>query len=151
MITKKCIICGKEFVPYYGAVKRQKLCQDPECLRIHKDNYARIHYQNEREEARFKEKVRHRRKSVVLCRICGRQIIRNTPLELRASTSTMHEECVFRDCVKTIAAGKNLSGMQQQRLYARGWSTKDVKRIAMGLEDKDYDTREIEKMFNLRS
>ena len=152
MITKKCIICGKEFIPYYGAAKTQKLCQDPECLRIHRNKASHMRYLNEQEEAKLNEKIRQRRKSVVLSRICGRRIVRDTPLELRASTSTMHEECVFRDCVKTIAAGKNLSGMQQQRLYSRGWTTEDVKRVVEGLnEDNSYESGKIEKMYNMRS
>ena len=43
----------------------------------------------------------------------------------KRSTATMHDNCVYSDCMKVLKEGKKLSNTQIQRLYARGYTLKE--------------------------
>lgn len=119
-MIKKCKVCGKEFTPAARHERVQQICSD-ECRTKNWCNLAK------EPENLKKMRDRQRQKSFTICRICGKQIIRNYDLDRNASTSRLHDECVFEDCRKTILAGKTISHAQQLRLYARGYTIKEFK------------------------
>lgn len=120
---KNCIICGKEFEP-----KRphQITCGNKSCSRERGRITTKAYYQDE-DHRRSRSLHQRMRRCHTLCRICGREIERGLNIDVRASNSTMHEECVVRDAVKTMQNGEKLSTAQIQRLYQRGYSLKEVK------------------------
>lgn len=142
-IIKTCPICGKEFTPYYALVNRQHLCGDKECLREYMKRYQRERYG---EQVKLEQKLRFRKKAKPVCKICGKPMIRDADVNARVSNSQMHEECVIRDCVKSILAGNTLTNKQKQRLYQRGLSKGDVERVILeGIFNNDENMRCLRK------
>ena len=123
---KKCIICGAEFEPYYALRSRQKTCGSKECMRLRNLRQNKVYYSIEENKDRQKFMQRVRRSKAV-CRICGEKIERNHDIHHRASNSTMHDSCVIRDAMETIAKGEKLNSTQVQRLYQRGYTVKEIR------------------------
>lgn len=125
---RHCIICGAAYEPYYASAKRQKMCGSKECLKEYMRLYHKERYSSSPESERINQRIRYRKTSHVICRICGKPIIRDASPHVRWSNSIMHEECIFKDCLKTLSEGNKLEGKQLQRLYTHGWNADDVKR-----------------------
>ena len=122
MYKRKCKICGKEFEsPYW-----KKQCCSDKCSKI-----------NAREITKRWNEIHHtdyqraKRNGSVLCRICGEPIYRTVG---RRSTTTMHDECVFKQCADILKEGKRLTGAQAQRLSARGYTITEFKEEYMNGE-----------------
>ena len=121
---KKCVICNKEYKPYAGQETRQKTCS-PECRRKYKAMYSNEYKKREYVKRASRIRMRKAIEGRTKCSICGKSIYRNW--ELGASTKTMHDECVFADAAETLRAGNELSNVQIQRLYARGYTLKEFR------------------------
>lgn len=115
----KCVICGKMYEPYVGYGKRQLTCS-PECRKEHARIYAKNNPKRYEYLERQKQVKRKRTNGHVICRICGKPIIRTfAPGE---GSPQMHYECVIDDCISTLQEGEKLSRKQLLRLSARGYS-----------------------------
>lgn len=123
---KKCIICGKEFEPYYTMKNRQITCGSKECMRMRNKKQNKIYYSIEENNNRRKLHQRMQ-KSNAICRICGRKIERGNDIQHRASNSTMHDGCVVADAIRTLQKGEKLNSTQIQRLYQRGYTITELR------------------------
>ena len=121
-MKRVCEICGKEFEPYYAAVKTQRICSSEECKREYRKKYWSTH---SRAEFVIKKKQEIRTVGCARCRLCGEPIRRTAAINQRASSSRFHEECILKDCAHTYMVTGALMTAQKQRLYTRGYSLKD--------------------------
>lgn len=112
-MTKNCKICKKEF----ETNNRRKVCCCSKCADINKRIITK-----QWNELRGTDYQRKKRNGCSLCRICGEPMHRDVH---KRSTATMHDECVYSDCMKVLKEGKKLSNTQIQRLYARGYTLKE--------------------------
>ena len=123
MVTKECIICGKEFTPHYNMIDRQKCCSK-DCHRIYNHSCVKERYKNNKASALQKAKQYMKAKNKVLCRLCGQPV---ETLNSSGYRPRYHEKCIFDDCAKVIKRGEKLSAVQYNRLQARGYRIADVK------------------------
>ena len=115
----KCVICGKEFVPYRTYGERQKTCS-VECRKVYVRRYQREISRTDEYKKHSADLLRKRRNGSVICRICGKPIYRTFfPGE---GSPWMHYECVINDCINTVKEGKPLTHKQLLRLDSRGYS-----------------------------
>lgn len=128
---KNCIICGKEFEPYYALRNKQVTCGSKKCVTQRNIQYTKSYYAIEENNKR--RKLHQRRHGTAYCRICGKKIERNHDLNFRVSNSTMHDECVINDVLETLKKGEKLSSAQVQRIYQRGYTIKELRE---GLNDE---------------
>ena len=114
----KCVICGKMYEPYRNG---QKTCS-AECRKEMMRREAREYWHAHKDEMHEKQRKRARAKhnGRTKCMICGEPIIR-TWIYGEGKPRT-HTECVIKDCIKTINAGKYLDHTQSQRLYRIGYT-----------------------------
>lgn len=117
-----CEICGREFEPYYAAVKTQRICSSEECKREFRKKYWKTH---SRTEYKIKKKKEIRAFGCARCRICGEPLRRPEALNERARSTRMHEECILKDCAHTYTATGKLTTTQKQRLYAKGYTLRE--------------------------
>ena len=110
---KNCKICKKEF----ETNNRRKVCCCSKCADINKRIITK-----QWNELHGTDYQRKKRNGCSLCRICGEPMHRDVH---KRSTATMHDECVYSDCMKVLKEGKRLSNTQIQRLYARGYTLKE--------------------------
>ena len=78
------------------------------------------------EAHRKKNRERQRAKAVTYCRLCGKPIERNYSTGHK-DTSRMHDECVYKDILETLKAGKPLDTKQKSRLEFRGYTVAEFK------------------------
>lgn len=125
----QCVICGREFEPYVCRPS-QKTCSE-ECRKVYVRRYQRECYKNMTDDIRTRHKlhIREKRNGSVICILCGKPVFRcvNTAEKF----PRMHEECIYRDCAKTLMNGEPLSKAQHSRLYARGWTVTEFKAAMM--------------------
>jgi hypothetical protein len=112
-MTKNCKICKKEF----ETNNRRKVCCCSKCADINKRIITK-----QWNELHGTDYQRKKRNGCSLCRICGEPMHRDVH---KRSTATMHDECVYSDCMKVLKEGKKLSNTQIQRLYTRGYTLKE--------------------------
>ena len=115
----KCVICGKMYEPYHCYGERQLTCS-AECRKEYARRYARTNPKRYEYMEKTKERARQKRNGHVICRICGKPIIRT--FQIGEGSPWMHYDCVMNDCVKTIRAGEKLSKKQMMRLATRGYT-----------------------------
>lgn len=115
----ECILCGKEFNPYNSRhIYCSKECCYSETLRKKSEEYY------ECEDVRRKKKIYERKRSTCYCKICNKPIKR---VFIHDHEKTqMHDECIIKDCVETLKAGKKLSTCQRQRLYSRSYTIREL-------------------------
>lgn len=130
-----CIICGKEYEPYYCYGKRQKTCSK-ECRRKYHIQYAKNNPNKYLYMERSNIRARERKNGHVICRICGKPVYRT--FTAGEGTPWMHYQCVIDDCIATVRAGEKLSKKQRSRLEQRGYSKTEF--IEEFFNDKVYDT-----------
>lgn len=128
---KICTVCGKEYTPR----RYDQLTCSAECRTVH--NYETKHK---------RDKDYYTYKPTSKCKICGKTVINSFALNPNRRTSaTMHDECVFEDCRKTLEAGETLNHVQLLRLQARGYTIPEFKEEFMGIttEPKEVDWSKI--------
>lgn len=125
-ITAKCVICGKSFTPYYCKRNTQITCSK-ECRVLYNRKTALAKYYSDITANREKNRItsRIRRSGICNCTLCGKPIIHSyKPGDIKVR---MHKECVIKDCINTLNAGKILTSAQRQRIYARGYTLNEFK------------------------
>ena len=120
--NKICVVCGREYTPR----RYDQLTCCKECRTI---------YILEAKKARYRENYKY--KSTAVCKICGKPVINVFKSPYRRASATMHDECVFEDCEKTLREGKTLSHVQHLRLQQRGFTIAEFKEEYMGLDAED--------------
>ena len=114
-----CVICGKQYEPYYCYGDRQKTCSK-ECRK----EYARLYARNNPKKYEYMEKMKQRKKERinghVICKLCGKPVYRT--FILGEGSPQMHYQCVIDDCIATIRPGEKLNRKQIARLEQRGYS-----------------------------
>ena len=120
----KCVICGKMYEPYHCYGKRQLTCS-PECRKEHARIYAKNNPKRYEYQERRKQVKRELTNGHVICRICGKPIIRT--FTAGEGSPWMHYECVIDDCIKSLQKGEKLTTVQKQRLCARGYSVTEFR------------------------
>lgn len=132
-MQKTCIVCGKSFEPYPTTAYKQ-ICCSKECGRI-----RRLQRQMEWQKTdiglqKYREWYRKRTVNKTLCGICGKP----TKAEDTTHKSHFHTECVINEAVEVYKAGQILTDAQYLRLYNRGYTMRDIKRIA---RERERDER----------
>ena len=120
---RKCIICGREFVPYRNMPTHKTCsieCRKEQTRRKNRENYQTFHEEILRKQ---RSKARRLNNGTVLCRICGRPVYRDW--ETKANHGWFHDECIYDDIIETLANGERVSILQRQRLYSRGYTLKE--------------------------
>lgn len=120
---KKCAVCGRLFEPRKNLVNKQMCCSE-ECRVIYRKEVSREYAASEAH--RKKNRERQRAKAVTYCRLCGKPIERNYSTGHK-DTSRMHDECVYKDILETLKAGKPLDSKQKSRLEFRGYTLAEFK------------------------
>ena len=119
---KRCKICGAEFSPVCAI---QRTCSKVCSIENKRILNAQWKIENpERYQAKI-EKAKKRYNPSGTCKICGKVINQDFISPTHRSTSQMHDECVFSDCIDTLAKGVHLTKTQIQRLAARGYTMKE--------------------------
>lgn len=132
---RKCIVCGKEFVPNCPI---QKTCSES-CRKINKYQKHRKWCANHPEAVRsyhYDEEYKYKYRPTAHCKICGKLIIQEQGMISRRKAQ-MHEECIIKDCVKILSETSRLDIMRCQRLVRIGYTMKEF-RNEFGLQDKRY-------------
>lgn len=127
-MKRECKICGKVFKTEFS----RKLTCSPECANINKRQNT-----NRWNKMHHTAYQRKRQNGHVICKICGAAVFRDY---VSRTTKQMHDECVYRDCLKTLEADGVLNKTQVQRLYSRGWTLEEFKNEYM---EKDKGKGEI--------
>ncbi|WP_407397759.1 hypothetical protein [Treponema sp.] len=115
-----CKICGKEFTTNH----HNKLTCSKECSDRNKNDRYKMMTSEKKQELREYYESRYQPKSI--CRICGK-VVEQAVLSTRRTSKRYHDDCVIKDCLATIYAGKAISKSQQLRLYSRGYTIKELK------------------------
>lgn len=125
-MIKKCIVCGKEFEPFFSAPHQKTCCE--ECRKEYYRQKSRAEYAAHKEECLKKSRNwRKKNRTEVRCIICGRPVYREYDENGRMKDQTrMHEGCVIDDLIDTIAEGKAFSGLQWSRMHNRGLTRADL-------------------------
>ena len=120
---KKCVICGKEFEPYYGTPGQVTCCG--ECRVIYNKNIGRKYDHDNRAWILEKSRDEKRRKNngKVICKICGRPVYRDW--NSVTDHGHMHDECIYDDVIDTLRSGDKITMLQRQRLYSRGYTVEE--------------------------
>lgn len=125
MPERVCKICGALFVPHKNLINRQ-LCCSSECSIKNRYEINKRWNSNpetiERRHRIYRERTKHK----TLCKICGKP----TVAEDTTHKPQYHTECVVNEAVEIIKAGQKLTETQYNRLYSRGYTMRDIKRIA---------------------
>lgn len=120
-MTKKCMICGKEFEPNIHVGDRQ-VCCSKECS--YKRNLAyNIRYSIERNK---RNKAMGIGQSKVKCMYCGEHVP-NIYTEHGYGKLRYHEECMIKDCITAFNQFGKLPNIQKRRLYGRGYTIAEFK------------------------
>ena len=123
MRVVKCKICGKEFqTNHHSKITCSKECSE----KNHNDWYKTLSSEEKTKAKKYKP--------TSVCRICGK-IIEQTVTSTGRTAKRYHDDCVIKDCLSTIYAGKHISHEQQLRLYARGYTIKELKEEFINAED----------------
>lgn len=120
MRTVKCKICGKEFQTNHHS----KITCSQECSNKNRFDRYKMMSKEEKQKTHEYYASKHEPKSV--CRICGK-IIEQNVTSTGHTAKRYHDECVIKDCLSTMYAGKRISHSQQLRLYSRGYTIKELK------------------------
>ena len=126
--NRKCPICGREFVT--DSKHRNVFCS-PECVRIRHEQWSKEYYSRNDVKARKKAYKRNYIREKSKCILCGKPMYHS--FESGDCKTTMHDKCVFVDCLNTLNTGGVLNNAQRQRLASRGYGVKEFKR-----EFKEY-------------
>ena len=122
----KCVICGKEFTTNHHSKKTCSFdCQSRNNKQLAKKSYEKIKADPAKMEE-LRERQRCRYKPISVCRICGTPITQSTT-STGHTAKRYHDDCIIKDCLSTIYAGKVLSHNQQLLLYSRGYTIKELK------------------------
>lgn len=117
---KSCTVCGRIYIP----IRYDQLTCSAECRAIHN---AEIKHS--------RDKMYYKYKPTSLCKICGKTVVNSYEFNPnRRKSATMHDECVYEDCRKTLEAGETLNHVQLLRLQARGYTIPEFKEEFMGIE-----------------
>lgn len=128
MRVVKCKICGKEFQTNHHS----KITCSQECSKKnHEEWYKMLSPEGKQ---KLKERYKKNYQSTSVCRICGKIIEQDMAAD-RRTQKRYHDECVIKDCLSTIYAGKRISQSQQLRLYSRGYTIKELKEEFINAED----------------
>ena len=127
METKKCEVCGAEYVPAYPPMwKRSKYCSD-KCRKEAVRNWQRSYYSEHRDEINEKDRNRRMNNPHVVCKLCGKVIDKRKESVQSNSSIQYHEHCVMLDTLDTLRDGSQLTRAQRSRLESRGWGLKDFR------------------------
>lgn len=121
--NRKCPICGREFVT--DSIHRNVFCS-PECVRIRHEQWAKEYYSRNDVKAKKKAYKRNYIREKSKCILCGKPMYHS--FENGDCKTTMHDKCVFVDCLNTLNTGGVLNNAQRQRLVSRGYGLKEFKR-----------------------
>jgi len=124
-MIKKCIICGKEFEPFPHLQKNQ-VCCCKECSTIFYKQQRKAYNQAHWEEIQAKQRAYIDKKHPRYCQICGVQLVRGG-IEGKIR---MHDDCIINKCVEYYKNGDKLPDYWKYKLYNRGFTLSEVKRIA---------------------
>lgn len=124
-MIKECIVCGKEFEPYYALAKRQ-MCCSKECSRVHNSIRQKKQYKNDAEYRAKRIKQCHKynetHRSIKYCKICRKLIEQDY-----GRKSQMHYECIIDACVKILSAGETINHLWYNRLQSCGYTIAELK------------------------
>lgn len=125
MPEKICIICNKPFEPYPPTAYKQ-ICCSKECGRKRRLEMQREYEKTDRALQKHREWYRKRTENKTLCKICEKP----TVAENTAHKPQYHTECVVNEAIEIYKSGQILTDAQYLRLYNRGYTMRDIKRIA---------------------
>lgn len=111
-VMRNCIVCGKEFETVRA---NHKTCS-PACKLLRG---------NQMKHQRYISLSKHYT-SKSMCRLCGEPVQNELTACGTRSRRRMHEKCVLKDVNETLAAGKQLSDKQFQRLYSFGYDRSEM-------------------------
>lgn len=132
----KCVIYGKEFTTNHHSKKTCSfVCQNKNKKLLAKKSYEKAKTDPVKMEE-IRKKASGRYKPVSVCRICGKIIVQ-TLTSTGHTAKRYHDDCIIKDCLSTIYAGKVLSHNQQLLLYSRGYTIKDLKEEFVRGEEND--------------
>lgn len=118
--NKICVVCGREYTPR----RYDQLTCSAECRTVHNA-----------EVKKNREKGYYRYKPTAKCKICGKTVDNGFKSPFRRGSATMHDECVFEDCINTIVSGGSLTHVQRLRLDARGYTVNEFKEEFLNIKD----------------
>lgn len=122
---KTCKICGKKFKTKVW----NKITCSTECHKTNNKNLRKKWYDANHEEALeyYRKNSKYKYKAKTICKICGKVIDNKEIVCKQRSTTQMHAECVFNDCINTLKSGRRLNSVQTQRLSARGYTISEFR------------------------
>jgi hypothetical protein len=123
-MQKKCIMCGKPFEPY-APLKNKQICCSKECGRMRRLEMQREYEKTGKMKKYRAEYYKERTKNKTLCGICGKP----TVAEDTTHKPQYHLECILNESIEAYKSGQILTDAQYLRLYSRGYTMRDIKRI----------------------
>lgn len=112
---RTCPVCGKQFTPSRGHAWNQETCGDHNCSQkwsIKKQSA---------EVKRYKRLRLRKTYAPVFCKVCGLPVERcEDPSTGRLIKSSMHKECILKDCCETFDKEGKLNNKQLSRLARLG-------------------------------
>lgn len=137
-VVRNCVECGKEFTTY----RAKKIICSPECKKQRVERRTKTWYQENRDYALEMAKISYANKpGKARCKICGK-MIKQEMLVDHKSRAQMHDKCVFDDAINTLRSGNELTGTQMQRLRARGFSVRELKKEVNEVNEMFSTTRQ---------
>jgi hypothetical protein len=131
-MQKKCIICGKTFIPHKNLINRQ-LCCSPECSA--KNRYEiNKRWKNKPENIERRHRIyQERTKDKTVCELCGKP----TEAVYTPHRTHYHDECIINEAIEIIKSGNKLTQTQYNRLFLRGYTLKYIAEIMKERENID--------------